>query len=88
VKRLARTSTPARGARWSTLSCRGCASWAISTVRSAGSFVEKILKGTKPGEIAFGQSTKLELVVNQKAAHELGMRIPASVLVSADVVID
>lgn len=56
--------------------------------RRAGSLVDKILKGTKPGEIPFEQSIKLELVVNQKAARALGLRIPASVLVSADEVIE
>lgn len=56
--------------------------------RRAGSLVDKILKGTKPGEIPFEQSTKLELVVNLRAARALGLRIPASVLVSADEVIE
>lgn len=50
--------------------------------------VDKILNGTKPGDIAFEQSTKLDLVVNLKAAHALGITIPHSVLVSADEVIE
>ena len=56
--------------------------------RCAGSFIDKILKGTKPGEIPFEQSGKLELVVNMKAARTLGLRIPQSILVSADEVIE
>jgi putative tryptophan/tyrosine transport system substrate-binding protein len=56
--------------------------------RRAAGMVDKILKGTKPGEIPFEQSTQLELVVNQKAARDFGLRIPASVLVSADEVIE
>lgn len=56
--------------------------------RRAGSFVDKILKGTKPGEIPFEQSTKLELVVSLKAARALGVHIPATVLVAADEVIE
>ena len=56
--------------------------------RRSASFVDKILKGTKPGDIPFEQSTKLELVVNLKAAKALGLTIPRSVLVGADEVID
>ncbi len=56
--------------------------------RRAAALVDKILKGAKPGEIPFEQSSKLELVVNQKAARDFGLRIPASVLVSADEVIE
>jgi len=56
--------------------------------RRGAALVDKVLRGTKPGEIAFEQGTKLELVVNQKGARALGITIPHSVLVSADEVIE
>ena len=55
--------------------------------RRSASFIDKILKGTKPGDIPFEKSTKLELVVNLKAAKALGLSVPQSVLVGADEVI-
>ncbi len=56
--------------------------------RRGAALVDKILRGTKPGEIAFEQGTKLELVVNLKGARALGVTIPQSVLVQADEVIE
>ena len=61
--------------------------WPALFKRSA-SLVDKILKGTKPGDIPFEQGSKLELVVNLKGARALGVTIPKSVLVSADEVIE
>ena len=56
--------------------------------RRAAALVDNILKGTKPGEIAFEQVSKLELVVNLKAAKALGLKIPQRVLLNADEVIE
>jgi len=56
--------------------------------RSGAAQVDKILRGAKPGQIPFEQATKLELVLNLKAAHALGLTVPAAVRLQADEVIE
>jgi putative ABC transport system substrate-binding protein len=56
--------------------------------RRSADFVDKILRGTKPGDIPVEQPTKLELIVNLKTAKSIGLTVPESFLLRADEVIE
>jgi putative tryptophan/tyrosine transport system substrate-binding protein len=69
----------------------GLASYGVNLEENfhrAATYVDKILKGAKPGDLPVEFPTKLELIVNNKAAKALGFEIPPSVLVRADEVIE
>jgi len=57
-------------------------------LRRAADLVDKILRGTKPGDIPVEQPTKFEFVLNLTTAKAIGLAIPESILLRADEVIE
>ena len=58
------------------------------TYRSAASYVDRILRGEKPGDLPVQFPTKFEMVVNRKAATALGLTVPPSIMLRATEIVE
>jgi putative ABC transport system substrate-binding protein len=91
VDLAAKSRLPAMWGHRQFVDAGGLMSYAVNyydQVRRAATYVDKILKGAKPGDLPVEQPTTFELVINIKAAKDIGLTIPQSVLGRADQVIE
>jgi putative ABC transport system substrate-binding protein len=74
------------------MTASGCLASYGTTLREGAAMqaalIDKILKGARPGDTPAQQPTKFELVLNLKAAREIGVEIPPAILARADEVIE
>jgi ABC-type uncharacterized transport system substrate-binding protein len=86
----AKSRLPTMWVRRQFVEAGGLMSYGVDTAdlyRRAATYVDKILKGTKPADIPVEQPTKFEFVINLKTAKQIGLTIPPNVLARADKVI-
>ena len=60
----------------------------VDNYRRAASYVDRILKGTRPGDLPIHQPTRYELAINVRAARRMGIQVPQSLVARADRVVD
>jgi ABC-type uncharacterized transport system substrate-binding protein len=88
---LARYRVPAISTYSALTSAGGLVSYGpdrTALFRQSASYVDRILRGEKPGDLPFQQPTRYRLVINLKAAKALGLTVPDTLLVAADEVIE
>jgi len=91
VQLVARLRLPAMYGSRQAVESGGLMSYAVSipdTFRRAAYFVDKVLRGSKPGDLPVEQPTKFELVLNVKTAKALGLMLPPALLLRADQVME
>jgi putative tryptophan/tyrosine transport system substrate-binding protein len=91
VSIAANSRLPAMGAAREFVELGGLMSYGanqLDLARQSATYADKILKGAKPAELPVEQPTKFEFVVNLKTAKALGLRVPATLLATADEVIE
>ena len=87
----AKRQLPTIAAIWEYVEAGGLMSYGPNVAalfRRAATYVDKIFKGAKPGDLPVEQPTKFEMFINGKTAKALGLKIPQSLLILADKVIE